>query len=188
MFEGSKTTLMVSAATKEQLPEHDLDEIVLVGKSNVGKSSLINALLGRKRLAYVGAAPGKTRLINFFDVDQKWVLVDVPGYGYARISKKEQTRIDGLMEAYFSGRHQIKGMLILIDVRRDLSDYDKIMIDLAKSLAIPYMIVLTKSDKVSQSEIALKRKKYHDEVAVFSALKRTGIQPIQTKIAHWLTH
>jgi GTP-binding protein len=187
MFEGSSATLLISAAKPEQLPEHTMDEIVLVGKSNVGKSSLINALLNRKKLAYVGAAPGKTRLINFFDINQEWVLVDVPGYGYAKMSKTEKARIVVLMDAYFQNREQIKGMLILIDIRREISEDDVMMIQLAQSLGIPFMVVLTKSDKVSQSAIAKKKKEFEGiEVGVFSALKKTGIIPIQEKIAHWL--
>ncbi len=187
MFEGSHASLITSAAKPEHIPEHDMDEIVLVGKSNVGKSSLINSLMNRKKLAYVGAAPGKTRLINFFDINQKWVLVDVPGYGYAKMSKSEKARIGLLMDAYFSDRQQIKGMLVLIDIRREISEDDVMMIELAKSQGIPFMVVLTKSDKVSQSEIAKKKKEFEGiEIGVFSALKKTGIQPIQVKIAHWL--
>lgn len=183
----TNASLLTSCGTPDQLPNHDFDEIVMVGKSNVGKSSLINAVLNRKNLAYVGNAPGKTRLINFFDVNGQWMLVDVPGYGYAKMSKTEWQRIDQLMSSYFNDRPQIKGMLILVDVRRGISDQDQLMMDIAERLKVPSSVVFTKTDKVSNNEIAkIKQLNNNQNLLFFSALKKTGIQDIQDKITMWL--
>lgn len=98
---------VISAVEKEQWPESDLPEVVVVGRSNVGKSSFINALTNKKKLAYVGNTPGKTRLINFFKIDDTWMLVDVPGYGYAKMSKQMLIKMGKMMDTYFNQREQI---------------------------------------------------------------------------------
>jgi GTP-binding protein len=187
MFDSA--SLFLSCGRPDQLPDHDFNEIVMVGKSNVGKSSLINAVCNRKNLAYVGSAPGKTRLINFFEVDESWMLVDVPGYGYAKMPKKEIERIDQLMHAYFNDRKQIKGMFVLVDVRRGLSEHDQSMLDLAEQLEIEATVVFTKADKVSNNEIArIKQLNKDQHLLFFSALKKQGIQAIQEKIVEWLNN
>lgn len=150
--------LIISAASKIQFPETNKPEVVMVGKSNVGKSSLINALVNRKNLAYVGNTPGKTRLINFYDINEDLLLIDVPGYGYANRSHQEQIDYGILMDDYFSLRDP-RLMLVLIDSRRGLSEEDQMMIDFAIYHDIPAVIVLTKTDKLSRSKIIqLKRK------------------------------
>ena len=185
MFNQSK--LHTSVGAPDQLFDHEFPEIVMVGKSNVGKSSLINAFVNKKNLAYVGAAPGKTRLINFFEIDEKWMLVDVPGYGYANMPKKEHERVERLMQAYFERSTQIKGLVILIDSRRDVGEHDQVMMDLAKDLHVPFLLVFTKTDKITQSQLQkLKNKHSHWNVAFFSALKKTGLEPIQNKVKQWL--
>lgn len=185
MFNQSK--LHTSVGAPDQLFDHEFAEIVMVGKSNVGKSSLINAVVNKKNLAYVGQAPGKTRLINFFEIDEQWMLVDVPGYGYAKMPKKEHERVERLMQAYFSRSTQIKGLVILIDSRRDVSEHDEVMMELAKDLRVPFLLVFTKTDKITQSQLQkLKNKHSHWNVAFFSALKKTGLEPIQEKIQQWI--
>lgn len=146
-----QATFVTSAAGKDQWPESTLPEVVVVGRSNVGKSSFINALTNRKRLAYVGNTPGKTRLINFFDIDGDWMLVDVPGYGYARMSKEMLKKMGKLMEDYFSKRNQLKLAIQLVDARHDPTNDDLDMIDYFKALGIPILLVATKIDKVPKT-------------------------------------
>lgn len=143
---------VTSATQKSEWPETMLPEVVVVGRSNVGKSSFINALTNRKKLAYVGSTPGKTRLLNFFDIDQTWMLVDVPGYGYAKMSKSSLEKLGHMMDEYFNEREQIKGVVQLIDARHDPTKDDKEMIAFFKEVSIPIVIVATKIDKVSKTK------------------------------------
>ncbi|MBM6765086.1 ribosome biogenesis GTP-binding protein YihA/YsxC [Faecalicoccus pleomorphus] len=147
-----QATFVISAVEKEQWPDSNLPEVVVVGRSNVGKSSFINALTNRKRLAYVGNTPGKTRLINFFDIDGTWMLVDVPGYGYARMSKEMLKKMGKMMEDYFSQREQLKLAIQLVDARHDPTNDDLDMIEYFKSLQIPILLVATKIDKIPKTK------------------------------------
>lgn len=142
-------SLIISAASHEQFPNTGQIEIVMVGKSNVGKSSLINALTNRKKLAYVGQRPGKTRLINFFHINDDLMLVDVPGYGFANRSKQEQIHYGELMDSYFELRKPSL-MMILVDIRRGMGEEDHIMLQFAQHYGIQPIIVLSKSDKLSR--------------------------------------
>ncbi len=146
--------LVVSAPDKEFWPENILPEIVLAGRSNVGKSSLINALCGNKKMAYVGNTPGKTRLLNFFNVDDCFNLVDVPGYGYANIPRKVLVLFGKMMEDYFSKRDHIKGVILLLDARRKPNDDDLTMIDFAKYYGYEITYVVTKTDKCTKNELS----------------------------------
>lgn len=145
-------SLVISAASKEQWPESDLPEIVLAGRSNVGKSSFINAMTNRKKLAYVGNTPGKTRLLNFFNLDNQLMFVDVPGYGYANISQKQLVQFGEMMEDYFSGRSQKKGLVMLVDARHRPSEDDLSMMEYARYYDIPVVVIATKIDKVKNSQ------------------------------------
>lgn len=147
-----KAELVVSAPDKKSWPDSDLPEIVLAGRSNVGKSSFINAITERKKLAYVGNTPGKTRLLNFFNLDDKYMLVDVPGYGYANISKQQLLKFGQMMEDYFAEREQKKGLVILVDARHLPSEDDETMLEFARYYQIPICIVATKIDKVKPSQ------------------------------------
>ena len=131
------STFVTSALNASQWPDTDLPEIVVVGRSNVGKSSFINALCNRKKLAYVGNTPGKTRMINFFNIDDKWMLVDVPGYGYAKMSKSLLIQMGNMMEEYFSSRHQLKAVISLVDARHEAKRDDIDMISSLKEKNIP---------------------------------------------------
>lgn len=146
--------LVTSAPNKDAWPESNLPEIALAGRSNVGKSSLINTLAENKRMAYVGNTPGKTRLLNFFDVDQKMMLVDVPGYGYANASQKMLIQFGEMMEDYFSERENVKGIIILIDSRHKPTEDDLGMLEYARYYEFPVLIVATKSDKLSKTELS----------------------------------
>ena len=163
--------LIISAAQASQFPQTHQKEIVFVGKSNVGKSSIINALIKRKKLAYVGQRPGKTRLANFYHINEGLLYVDVPGYGFANRSKQEQVDYGELMDSYFEQR-DVNLMLILIDIRRGISEEDEVMINYANFYDIPYAVVLSKADKFSRSKamqmrINLENKIGHD-VLLFS--------------------
>ncbi len=145
--------LVVSAPDKEFWPENNFPEIVLAGRSNVGKSSLINALCGNKKMAYVGNTPGKTRLLNFFNVDDAFYLVDVPGYGFANLSRQLLVLFGKMMEDYFSKREHVKGIVILLDARRKPNDDDKTMIDFARYYGFDVTFVVTKVDKCTKNEL-----------------------------------
>ncbi|WP_178199987.1 ribosome biogenesis GTP-binding protein YihA/YsxC [Massilicoli timonensis] len=144
--------LLISAPGKEQWPDTPYPEIVLAGRSNVGKSSLINALCNRKKLAYVGNTPGKTRLLNFFLLNRKLVFVDVPGYGYANISKQQLLRFGEMMEDYFHERKQKKALLLIVDGRHKPTDDDVTMLEFARYFELPIIIAATKMDKVKASQ------------------------------------
>ena len=147
-----QSTFMVSSSGKDSWPSHDLPEVVVVGRSNVGKSSFINALTNRKKLAYVGNTPGKTQLLNFFDIDGKWVLVDVPGYGYAKLSKAQLQKLGLMMDEYFNERENIACVVALVDARHAPSQDDLDMIDYFKQTGRRVLIAATKVDKVPKTK------------------------------------
>ncbi|MGL5541369.1 MAG: ribosome biogenesis GTP-binding protein YihA/YsxC [Erysipelotrichaceae bacterium] len=151
-MEFNKAELVISAASKEQWPETTIPEVVLAGRSNVGKSSFINTMVRRKKLAYVGNTPGKTRLLNFFTLDDKYMFVDVPGYGYANTSKTQLLKFGEMMEDYFAGRAQKKGLVLLVDARHKPTEDDITMLEFARYYELPTVIVATKIDKLKNSE------------------------------------
>ena len=132
-------------------PDSILPEVAFAGRSNVGKSSLLNALVRRKSFARVSRTPGRTREINFFRVNNGFVLVDLPGYGYARISKEQKAAWKPLMESYLRRTSQLRGIVLLLDIRREPSDDDRDMLDFLAEMEIPTLIALTKTDKLSKS-------------------------------------
>src|SRR5206468_7293856 len=132
-------------------PDSILPEIAFAGRSNVGKSSLLNALVRRKSFARVSRTPGRTREINFFRVNNAFVLVDLPGYGYARISKEQKAEWKPLIEAYLRRTTQLRGIVLLLDIRREPSDDDRAMLDFLAELEVPTIVALTKTDKLSRS-------------------------------------
>ncbi|MGN1344820.1 MAG: ribosome biogenesis GTP-binding protein YihA/YsxC [Traorella sp.] len=178
--------LVISAPNSDSWPESELPEIVMAGRSNVGKSSLINTITRRKNLAYVGNTPGKTRLLNFFNIDDRFMLVDVPGYGYANASKKMLIQFGEMMEEYFGSRKQKKGLLIIVDARHKPSDDDITMIEYARFHKMKLAVIATKIDKLKRSEIKKNMEKIkatlelsEDEVLIpFSSEKRQGIDRV----------
>ncbi|MEG0468904.1 ribosome biogenesis GTP-binding protein YihA/YsxC [Amedibacillus sp. YH-ame10] len=186
MITFQKAELVVSAPEKKFWPETDLPEIVLAGRSNVGKSSFINAMCTRKKLAYVGNTPGKTRLLNFFNLDDKYMFVDVPGYGYANISKNQLIRFGQMMEDYFSGRVQKKGLVMLVDARHKPTDDDKTMLEFARYYEIPIAVVATKTDKVPSTKLKHQLAIIKDTLKLscdeplfpFSAEKKEGMEAV----------
>lgn len=147
-----KAELVISAPNRSSWPESELPELVLAGRSNVGKSSFINAITNRKKLAYVGNTPGKTRLLNFFNINDQYMFVDVPGYGFANLSKAQLIAFGEMMEDYFANRSQKKGLLMLVDARHLPSEDDYGMLEYARYYEIPVCIVATKMDKVQSSK------------------------------------
>lgn len=141
-------TFMLSVAGLEQIPESPLPEVAFAGRSNVGKSSLINALLDRKEMARTSATPGRTQQLNYFDVGGRLLLVDMPGYGYAKAPKDMVRRWQGLIFAYLRGRASLRRVFLLIDSRHGPMANDKGVMDLLDQCAVTYQVVLTKADKV----------------------------------------
>ena len=143
----------VSAVREDQYPKDDLPEIALSGRSNVGKSSLINTLLNRKNLARTSSQPGKTQTLNFYLVNDEFYLVDVPGYGYARVSQKKRQEFGEMIQDYLETRPNLKGLVILIDSRHEPTKDDIAMYNYAQYLNLPILVVCTKIDKIKKSQV-----------------------------------
>lgn len=183
-----KVTFELAAGKKDQLPQGHLPEIVFSGKSNVGKSSLINRLVNRKALARVSATPGKTATINFYRIPE-CRLVDLPGYGYARVSQGERERWASLVEGYFAQDRRIALVIQLIDMRHKPSADDLQMIDFLLQTERPFLVVCTKCDKLNQSETKVQAQffdelfqEHHISWIPFSTVKGTGLEEIKGSI------
>ncbi|HWL40138.1 MAG TPA: ribosome biogenesis GTP-binding protein YihA/YsxC [Gemmatimonadaceae bacterium] len=169
------------AETTGWRPETALPEIVFAGRSNVGKSSLLNSLVRRKSFARVSRTPGRTREINFFRINNQFVLVDLPGYGYARVSKAKKAEWRPMIESYLRRTTQLRGMVLLLDIRRDPSDDDRAMLDFLSHLEIPTLVALTKTDKLTAAgaraqadAISRALSLEPDQVILFSAVTGAG--------------
>lgn len=143
----------VSAVREDQYPKDNLPEIALAGRSNVGKSSLINTLLKRKNLARTSSQPGKTQTLNVYIVNEEFYLVDVPGYGYAKVSQKQREAFGEMIQDYLETRPNLKGLIILVDARHEPTKDDIAMYDYAQYLNLPILVVCTKMDKIKKSQI-----------------------------------
>ncbi len=182
MIKIKKSELETVAVKPSQYPPAGLPEIAFAGRSNVGKSSLLNLLTGRKALARVSGSPGKTRTINFYKVNDAFRIVDLPGYGYAKISKSVSENWGEMMESYLSNREGLKKVIQLVDVRHAPSAQDVQMYEYLKYYGLDGIVVATKADKVSRNElqkcISVIRKTLglspEDKVIPISSLKRTG--------------
>jgi GTP-binding protein len=144
--------IFISAVRKEQFPADGLPEIAFAGKSNVGKSSLINAMVGRKSLARSSRHPGKTRTINFFNIDHRMYFVDLPGYGYAKVSKHESAKWGAMVEGYLLKREPLKLLLLLLDIRHEPGAHDRQLYEWCVYHDLPLLIAATKSDKIKKSQ------------------------------------
>ena len=143
----------ISAVSPKQYPKNGLPEIVLVGKSNVGKSSFINTMINRKKLARTSSEPGKTRQINFYNIDDSFYFVDLPGYGYSKMSKKEQDQVGHFIEEYLFNRHEIALIIFLIDIRHSPTANDRLMYNYIISSGLPCMILANKADKIAVTKV-----------------------------------
>ncbi len=144
--------IIISAVRPNQYPEGDLPEFALAGRSNVGKSSFINKMLNRRALARTSSKPGKTQTLNFFLINELLYFVDVPGYGYAKVSKKEREAWGKMIETYITSREQLKAVILLVDLRHPPSVDDQTMYDFLKYYEIPVIVVATKADKIPKSK------------------------------------
>ena len=188
-----KSEFLTSATKKSEWPETNLPEVVVVGRSNVGKSSFINAFTNRKKLAYVGNTPGKTRLINFFSIDDAWVLVDVPGYGYAKMSQAQLKKLGKMMDEYFLQRESIHCVIQLVDARHEPTADDIDMIEFFREMKFPILIGATKVDKVPKTKRATNLKKISQKLQVplrsivpVSSIEKTGFDEIYEKIKEFI--
>ena len=184
-----------SVADIRQIPTEGLPEVAFAGRSNVGKSSLINALLNRKKLVQVSSTPGKTRLINFFKINQKFYFVDLPGYGYARVSRLMQQGWQKLIESYLLNSRFLKGVVVLIDIRHPITEADLQLIEWLAGHEIETVIVGTKADKLSgnklQTQIASNNKILQkigvDPLLPFSAITGRGKQELWQAITRLIS-
>ncbi len=143
----------ISAVGPKQYPNDNLPEIVLAGKSNVGKSSFINIMINRKSLARTSSEPGKTRQINFYDIDSKFYFVDLPGYGYSKMSKTEQEKVGKFIEEYLFTRDKISLIILLIDIRHKPSENDILMFNYIRSIGHNYIVLANKADKIATTKV-----------------------------------
>lgn len=176
--------ILLSATNKSHYPQDDIPEVALAGRSNVGKSSFINTMLNRKNLARTSGKPGKTQLLNFFNIDDKLRFVDVPGYGYARVSKKEREKWGKMIEEYLTTRDNLRAVVSLVDLRHEPSADDVQMYEFLKYYEIPVILVATKADKIprgkwNKHESIIKKKLDFDKTdtfIIFSSVNKTGVE------------
>ena len=182
----NKSEFITSAVRREQYPEDGLNEVAFVGRSNVGKSSIINALTNRRKLAKVSQTPGKTRLINFFLINDRFYLVDLPGYGYAKVSKKEQESWGKTIETYLTDRDELKRVILLVDSRHKPTADDIMMYEWIKHFGYNCVVIATKADKISrgqyQKHMSIIRKKLQlekdEKIIPLSSSKKTGVEDV----------
>lgn len=192
-FDFSRTQFLKSATCLLQSPLDVGTEIAFVGRSNAGKSSAINTITGKNGLARTSKTPGRTQLINFFQIDEKRRLVDLPGYGYAKVPNKIHHQIEQLLNEYLSHRHCLRGLILLMDIRHALTQSDQRLIDFAHQCQLPVHILLTKCDKLKRgaAQAVLLRTQSalqgHSSVQIFSALRRNGIEQARQKLEEWLS-
>ena len=179
--------IVVSAIRKEQYPAEGLPEIALVGRSNVGKSSATNALLNRRNFARTSQTPGKTRTINFYKINNEFYFVDLPGYGYAKVSKSEKDKWGVIMERYLQDRQELCAIFLLVDIRHEPTNDDVMMYEWIKHFGYNCVVIATKADKISRGQyqkhisIILQLEK-DEKVIPLSSSKKTGVEDVWNEI------
>ena len=185
---------LISAAAKKQFPTESGLEVAFAGRSNAGKSSAINTLCDNKGLAKTSKTPGRTQLVNFFSLDTERRLVDLPGYGYAKVPVKVRKEWEKLMELYLQ-QENLRGLIIIMDIRHPLKDFDLQMLDWCEHFDLPAHVLLTKADKFKRGPAQasllkvrkqLKQDGYKASVQTFSALDKTGLAELVTQLNGWL--
>ena len=156
----------ISAVSEKQYPKGNLPEVVLVGKSNVGKSSFINTMLGRKNLARTSNTPGKTRQINFYNIDNTFYFVDLPGYGYSKMSKEEQVRVGKFIENYLEKRQNIAVIILVLDIRHEPTKDDYMMYDYILKTNLPFIVITNKADKIAITKVDDAKNKIKDFLGI----------------------
>ena len=182
--------MVVSAVNRKQYPTEGIPEIALVGRSNVGKSSTINTLLNRRNFARTSQTPGKTRTINFFLINKEFYFVDLPGYGYAKISKSEKEKWGTIMERYLQDRQELCAIFLLVDIRHEPTNDDVMMYEWIKHFGYNCVVIATKADKISrgqyQKHMSIIRKKLQldkdEKIIPISSLKKTGVEDVWNEI------
>lgn len=189
-----QATFLTSAARLAQTPTDSGYEVAFAGRSNAGKSSAINALCDQKTLARTSKTPGRTQLLNFFSIDAERRLVDLPGYGYAKVAEGIKREWQGALASYLENRECLRGLMLLMDIRHPLKDYDLQMLQWAEHIGLPTHVLLTKSDKLKRGpaastvlKIAAELKKMDGVFSVqpFSSLKKSGIDEAHAKLDLW---
>ncbi len=188
-----KAELAITAAWQKQYPEILAIDVVLAGRSNVGKSSLINRLINRKNLARTSSSPGKTRTINFYRIDDRWFFVDLPGYGYAKVSKSERDSFQKMVDEYLAADRP-RVIWQIVDLRHPPTALDLQMNSFLRSKGLPFLVVATKADKLSNNEIAKNKAVMHreldlkeDELIIFSSQNGRGKEELLNKIEAYLS-
>ena len=187
---------LTSATKLSELPTDDGNEIAFIGRSNAGKSSAINTITGIKCLARTGQTPGRTQMLNIFSINDQTRLVDLPGYGYAKVPKVVRERWEGTIDSYLQSRQCLAGLVLIMDIRHPLKEIDRQVIDWAVGCDVRVHILLTKADKLTPNqqrktlaevETELAHFKNHLSLQVFSSLKKIGVQEAREHISNWVT-
>lgn len=186
--------LIISAVQEAQYPETDVPEVALSGRSNVGKSSFINSMIGRKNMARTSQQPGKTQTLNFFNIDDQLVFVDVPGYGYAKVSKVQREKFGKMIEEYLTTRQKLQLVIQLVDLRHNPTEDDVLMYNYLKHFDIPTLIICTKEDKIPKGKVQkhlnnIKNKldlEEGDAIVSYSSIKNNKQQQIWDMIESYL--
>jgi GTP-binding protein len=192
-----QAVFLTTVAHLRDLPQDAVREVAFAGRSNAGKSSAINTLAGRVRLAYVSKTPGRTQHLNYFTLSDGKYFVDLPGYGYAKAPEAIRSQWEGLIGPYLSKREQLAGLVVIMDIRRPLTDLDLRLIDWFRPTGRPIHVLLSKADKLSRQEQTKALRSVKAEMAtwgdaglysvqLFSSLKKTGVEEAETVLAGWL--
>ena len=177
---------LTATADPQRLPSHRWPEIAFAGRSNVGKSSLLNRLVGRHKLARVSKTPGRTQQLNFFLVNEKLVFVDLPGYGFARVPLDVKREWQGLVESYLTGRRMLRAVVVIVDLRRRMEDDDRMLLDFLAAQRVPALVVATKADKLGRNDrdrqVAALQRATSADVLVVSSITGDGMDRLWVAI------
>ncbi|ADC87347.1 GTP-binding protein EngB [Staphylococcus lugdunensis HKU09-01] len=186
--------LLISAVKEEQYPDTNLSEIALSGRSNVGKSTFINSMIGRKNMARTSQQPGKTQTLNFYNIDQQLIFVDVPGYGYAKVSKSQREKFGKMIEEYITTRENLRLVIQLVDLRHNPTQDDILMYNYLKHFDIPTLVICTKEDKIPKGKVQKHLKNIkekldledEDNIISYSSIKNSRQQQIWNLLEPYL--